>query len=605
MTRKNVLFFDVESYSATARWGMEPRKFVRLFQYAWGRDGEVHLTTDYDEMLEIIRSADLVVGHNITQFDLSVLFGTDSLEPLQMALQGKVLDTFVWANLRHPAPYSYTDRKGHTYFDAAKPENAKKWLSLDNLCFQFGLPGKFGDLKALAKKYNPKGTLIADLDYSLIPLDDEEFLEYAVQDVVALQGLASMMMDEGPITAYEWREMLLWAITDQITKNGILVDTDQAQARVDHLQEEKDRIMVDLVQNYGMPTEGKMPWRKKEGKEAIFAALATAGITPESYGDKWERTATGNPSLGGDVIKTLTEGTELEEFGEGLATLLGQRSLAQLALDSVQPDGRAHPDITALQRSGRWSMTKPGLTVWTKNEEKRYFVAAEGNVLSELDFSNADARAVAAVSGDPGFAKRFEPGVDGHDETGKIFFGEERYFADRDNLRPIAKAGGHAMAYRIGSKKLAKTVDVSQGEAQGFIDAYKAAYPWVARWQDDITAEGEKGFVVNDWGRKMPVDRDRSFTQSSALIGQSTTREMMGDSLIRIVEKGEPYIRSIRAIIHDALLLEFPADKGEAMRDVVRSCMEADFTPRSPRGQTIGFPVGVGPLADSWYTASH
>lgn len=603
--RKKVLFLDIESRSATERWAWTPKEFFRLGQYAWGRDGEVVLTSDYDEMIRVIREADLVVGHAILNFDLSVLFGTESMEPLRMALDGKVLDTFVLANLRYPSPFSYVNSKGQRLSDMSKPERAKKWLALDNLCFQFGLPGKFGSLQELAKKYNPKGTLVADLDYALIPLDDPDFLMYAEQDVVALQGLASKFVDESPITAYEWREMLLWAITDQITKNGILVDQEAAQARVDYLTEQRDKHMATMVEKYGMPTEGKQPWKSKAGKQAIFDALAEYGITPESMGDKWERTATGNPSLGGQVILDLTAGTELEEFGESLAILLGQRSLAQLALDSVQPDGLAHPDITSLQRSGRWSMTKPGLTVWTKNEEKKYFVADEGNVFAELDFSNADARAVAAVSGDFEFAKRFQPGVDGHDETGKIFFGKERYFSDRDRLRPIAKAGGHALAYRIGSKKLASTVDVTQAEAQTFIDNYKSVYRYVARWQDDITRIGESGFVVNDWGRRMPVDPDRSFTQSSALIGQSATREMMGDALIRIVQRGEAYIRSLRAIIHDALLCEFPEKNAKAMRDVVQSCMEADFVPKGRGTQTIHFPVGVGPLANSWYACSH
>lgn len=606
MTRKKVAFFDIETRSATERWAYEPREFFRLGQYAWGRDGAVTLTESYDEMIAVIREADLVVGHNILQFDLSVLFGTDSMEPLQMALDGRVLDTFVLANLRYPSPFSYVNSKGQRLSDMAKPERAKKWLALDNLCFQFGLPGKFGSLQELAKKYNPKGTLVADLDYALIPLDDPDFLLYAEQDVVALQGLASKFVDEAPISSYEWREMLLWAITDQITKNGFDVDREAAQARVDYLLAQREDLMVDLVQNYGMPPEGKMPWRTTAGKEAIFAALATAGITPESMGDKWERTATGNPSLGGQVILDLTAGTELEEFGVTLSTLLGQRSLAQLALDSIQPDGKAHPDITALQRSGRWSMTNPGLTVWTKNEEKRYFVAGEGNVIAGLDYSSADARAVAAVSGDPEFAKRFEPGADkSGDITGRIFFGEEFYNANRDALYPIAKAGGHAMSYRVGSKKLGATAGVSQSEAQGWIDNYKAAYPYVARWQDEITRQGETGWVTNDWGRRMPVDPDRSFTQSSALIGQSTTREMMGDALIRIVQRGEKYVRSLRAIIHDELLVVFPEKEGEAMRDVVRSCMEATFTPRSEQGQPIDFPVGIGPLAKTWYEATH
>lgn len=54
---------------------MEPREFFRLGQYGWGRDGDIVLTTDYDEMVEVVRSARLVIGHNIHSFDLTALFG--------------------------------------------------------------------------------------------------------------------------------------------------------------------------------------------------------------------------------------------------------------------------------------------------------------------------------------------------------------------------------------------------------------------------------------------------------------------------------------------------------------------------------------------------
>src|SRR5690242_5787142 len=83
---------------------MTPREFFRLGQYAWGREGEVVLTTDYDEMIAMIRKARLVIGHNIHQFDLSVLFGKDSLEPLEMALNKRVLDTYTWASVVMPTP---------------------------------------------------------------------------------------------------------------------------------------------------------------------------------------------------------------------------------------------------------------------------------------------------------------------------------------------------------------------------------------------------------------------------------------------------------------------------------------------------------------------
>src|SRR5690606_698026 len=209
------------------------------------------------------------------------------------------------------------------------------------------------------------------------------------------------------------------------------LDVPAAQARVAELQTRREAILKDLQDRYGFPTEGKSPWATDQGKAAILAALADYGITPETVdwpktpawekrditlreayakadeldrqADAWQAEIDSgelteykrgvrerwiardkakaaeiraNPlppayglSLGGEELIELTQGTGAEDLGRALAELKGQRSLAQLALDSMHPDGFVHPDITMLQRSGRWSTTNPGLTVWTSRGE--------------------------------------------------------------------------------------------------------------------------------------------------------------------------------------------------------------------------------------------
>lgn len=609
---KRYLFFDIESHNAGRQYGMSPREFFRLGQYAWN-DGDVVLTTDYDEMISVIRQADYVVGHNIVAYDMSVLFGKDSIEPLEMALAGKVIDSFVMAALVNPAPYSYWNKDGRQVFDAAKPERAMKWLSLDEQAHQLGVPGKMGNLKELAKKYQPEGTKVSDYDYSLIPLDDEDFLNYARQDVVATRHifnkLLEMQRQQNYSGEYIWREMVVNSINAQISRNGVVVDTAAAQARVDELSKEREEIMDWLVRDFDMPTNSKQPWKSNAGKGAIIKAFESFGIVPEKN-DTWARTASGAPSFAGETMIAISEGTEAEKLGRGLATLQGQRSLAQLALDSTYEDGRIHPDISCLQRSGRTSVQRPGLTVWTARGpgavEKRYFLADPDCYMVEMDYSAADARAVAAVSGDEEFAKRFEPGVDAHDLTGEIFFGHERYHADRARLRQIAKIGGHSLAYRVGARKLAASVGVTVAEATEFINNYRAAYPWVSAWQDKVTREGDKGHVTNWWGRKMTVDPDRSFNQSSALIGQSTTREVLFDGLIRIARDKLEVIRWLKMTVHDAVVWSIPKKDIEWAVPYIQEKMSMIFDPKTNVSQPIDFTLSTGPLdATDWFGAGH
>lgn len=608
---KRFLHFDIESKNAGTEYGTTPREFVRTFQYAWD-DGDVQITTDYDEMLELVRSARFLVGHNIIAFDLSVLFGKDSMEPLELALQGRVIDTFVLASLVNPAPYHYVNKDGRDVFDGAKPERAKKWLSLDEQAHQLGVPGKMGNLQELAKKYNPPKTLVRDLDYGLIPIDDPDFRAYMIQDVVAVRHiyreLLSMLKAQNYDGDYIWREMIVWSINAQISRNGVLVNTAEAQARVDELAAERDRIMEWLVRDFDMPTDSKMPWKSNAGKGAILKAFDSFGIHPEGN-DGWARTAKNAPSFSGETMLAISEGTEAEPLGRALATLQGQRSLAQLALDSTHPDGRIHPDIACLQRSGRTSVQRPGLTVWTARGpgaiEKRYFIADPGHVMVEMDFSAADARVVAAVSGDDEFAKRFEPGADPHEITGRIFF-KDVYDDDPAYYRNKTKPGTHGMSYRIGAKKLAATLDVTVPEALEFLENYRRTYPYVSAWQDRVTREGDRGFVTNTWGRRMVVDPDRSFNQSSALIGQSSTRELLFDGLIAIARERMELLRYLRMTVHDAIVWSLPKDGVEETVQYILSKMTQVFDPGTNVSQPIEFPMSVGPLdATDWYGAGH
>lgn len=606
------LFFDIETHNAGREYGMTPREFFRLGQYAWGRDGEVHLTTDYDEMISVIESARLVIGHNIHSFDLSALFGKDSGVPLQMALDKRVLDTYTWASVVMPSPDVWKDENGVSqYLIRGRQANlgvAMKWLGLNNLNTQLGIPTKIGNLYDIAKRYNPPKTAKKDIDYGLIPLDDPEFLEYAVQDVIAVRALAVKLLEiPGGVSDYVWREQKFAAICAQNSRNGLKLDVELATARVEALANKRDQIMSEVVSKYGLPTEGKAPWSTADGKAAIFAALADYGITPETRED-WPLTDTGNPSLSGDALVLLTEGTPAEDLGAALAELKGQRPLAQQALDYIHPDGLVHPEITYLQRSGRLSTTKPGLTVWTSRGpgaiEKSYFVARPGYKFVEFDYSNADARVVAAYSGDPEYLKRFQPGVDAHELTGRMVWGDEVYDSDPARYRQEAKMMTHAYSYGARPKTLSFQTKLPIETTTRFCQAMDDMYKLVVQWQRDSADRGERGSITNDWGRRMVVSKGRSFTQSSALLGQSGTREVLVDGLLRLAERDVRYMTMIKAQVHDAILVEIPeGEVDKAIEDIVE-CMSTVWKPQVG-GQAVEFTLSHGKPADNWFEAGH
>lgn len=672
------LFWDLETFSAGREIELGPDKFVRQMQYAFG-DGPVKTTYDRQEMLKLVRGARWNVSHNGISADLTWLFGYDSIEPLEMARDKKVIDSFYLSNLLVPAPQRFKMRSGRVAVETTDPvSHTMMWLGLDNLCFQLGLGGKLGDLKELAKKYNPPGTKVADYEYGLIDLNDPDFKAYGDQDIVAVRNLYKYLLAEIKKQEYPgdyiWREMYaLSAICGQIHRNGIGVDKEFAENRIAKQEERKIILMQELVEKYDFPTEGKSPWASAKGKEATLKAMADYGFTPENT-PEWPRTPKNAPKLGGKDLLLFAEGTEAEDFVRTLGELKGQRSTAQLVLDNLKPDGRVHPDITALQRSGRFSFTRPGITIFGDRTEelrqdKRIFRAGPGNVMAGFDYSNADARAMAALSGDHEYAVRFAEDDegnllhDGHNLSGEAVFGKEVYYggaSEEENpkppLRPVAKVYSHASNYGIGAYKLAMQLnlackqlgidlffwasagknkdgtyrakpiavpdayrkyvspnDTLTGEplpdtmflTRDMIDRAAEVYPFLARFKHEAYKEAEtNGYVTNAWGRRIYVHKSAAYTGGPAAYGQNATSECMKDAILRLCERGEYYIRALRAIIHDELLMEF--DEATIERDiaVVKECMEVDFEPKTRVGFPIRFPVGHG-WGKTWFDSGH
>lgn len=664
--------FDIETLSADLLYTTPPEEFFRLGGYKWAGSSDVVITADLEEMREVIRSADTVVGHNIHSFDLPAIFGHKSDEPLQMAMDRKVYDTWTHAVLVHPAPYMYTNRFG-VKAKGDSPEKMKAWFGLDEQAHQLGVKGKTHDLKELAYEFGdpslPKKERIKD-GFGKIPLDEPRYVEYLVGDVNASEVVGKALIRKGKLDSYAMREQEIEARKAVIQSNGFRVDRERAQARVDELAARREVILADLQERYGLPTDGVSPWKTDEGKIAILSALADQGITPKTV--DWPKTpvwskkaekieeskqkikaakekikgwkeeiATGdlpdrsqaarkrwidaqldvissltkNPlppafglSMGGDALKAVTAGTAAEDLGNALAELMGQRSLAQLALDCTHADGFVHPQITMLQRSGRWSTTEPGLTVWTARGpgaiEKAYFLPDnDDEVILEIDYSNADARAVAAMSGDKKFAERFEPGADGHLMNAIAAWGESVVLASPESkaeYRQKAKAPGHGWGYRIGFKKLGDMLG-DNDEGRKFKQNLDRTYRGVVSWQDRSSKEAARyGYVVNPWGRKMFVEKDREFTQGPALKGQSVTREIVCDALLAMPIKA---LRRVKAQIHDAMAFSVPKHAFERFRDGYIDLMEAELHPKG--GQYIKFPVDAGPPGANWYEAGH
>lgn len=300
------LTFDIETHSADLMYSMRPERFFRIGGYRWKGDPEVSITTELEELRDVIRRARWIVGHNIHAFDLKAIFGPESNEPVKFSMAGRVYDTIVHAGLVNPTPGKWTDRNGSLRIAPKKgwkPEQMMPWFGLDEQAFQLGVSGKTDDLVALAKEFVEPGEDIS-LGFGRIPVDDPRYRKYVVGDVEASERVAAELVKRGRLSGngeryddrdyvgYPMREQEIAARAAVISSNGWRVDIPAAVRRRDDLAARRDVLVGKLAADYGLPTDSDNPWSTNDGKRVIVNALADAGITPDTVDwpktDGWE-----------------------------------------------------------------------------------------------------------------------------------------------------------------------------------------------------------------------------------------------------------------------------------------------------------------------------
>lgn len=466
--------------------------------------------------------------------------------------------------------------------------------------------------EAKGSEYNPDNefgvlTLLSNLygGFDKIPQDDPDYTRYLDKDVLAQEGLflklSSLVRDESARSQrYIRREHYTSTATGRITLEGSRIDTDLNMRRWSEGQARLEAGKQLLHEKYGMPLEGKKPHVTNAGKAAFRAAILDTGISERALEANWPTGKDGFLLTGKDILNGFIPVFEKTKPGaaELCRTILamnGERSVYGTIMDHTV-DGKVYPYIGPDQSSGRWSMKRPGFTVLGKRGGK----ALERAVILPdtddewhiaIDADQVDARVVAAESQCPDYMKLFGPGIDLHSEVAfRVWPHQHQHGPDchteaRDGCgcgvirkchcerRDHAKVFGHGFSYGLGANGMAKQHGVDVEVAQNFVRGMTEAFPRLAAWKAEVReAAGALPYgeqapandsyrILHTWaGRPVRVERERAYTQATALLGQGGTRDVMAEAILRL----PPEIRRrVRAIIHDEIVLSIAAPTRE------------------------------------------
>ncbi|MBR6531445.1 MAG: DNA polymerase I [Clostridia bacterium] len=297
-------------------------------------------------------------------------------------------------------------------------------------------------------------------------------------------------------------------------------------------------------------------------------------------------------STNADVLEDLAEDYPI------VALVLEYRTLAKLKSTycdglkkCVAPDGRIHSTLNQTEtRTGRISSTEPNLQNIPVRSEvgrelRKFFVAKEGHVLVDADYSQIELRVLAHIADDERMLSAFNEGDDIHTITASQVFNMP-IEAVTPLMRTRAKAVNFGIVYGIGAFSLAKDIGVTRAEADRYIKGYLHKFSGVDSYMQKVIADAKQnGYVSTLFGRRRYLPE---LTASNAMLRnfgervarnmpiQGTAADIIKIAMIKVYErmKKENLKAQLIMQVHDELIVEAPEAEAETVCRIVKEEME-------------------------------
>ncbi len=261
--------------------------------------------------------------------------------------------------------------------------------------------------------------------------------------------------------------------------------------------------------------------------------------------------------------------------------------------------------------TGRLSSSNPNLqNIPIRSElgrkiRKAFIPSFKDGLLLSADYSQIELRVLAHMSADPMLISAFKNNEDIHKRTAMEIFGVSEKDVTKE-MRNHGKTLNFALIYQQGAFATARQLDISQKEAQEFIDKYFASFKSVKPFFEDILSHArEKGYVETIYGRrryfknlnvrnKGLVREDERAACNAPL--QGTAADIMKLAMIKVQKELEEKNLKSKLIlqVHDELVLDVSPDEKEDIEKLVLSCMEL--------GQPLKVPLVVDcAWGKNWY----
>lgn len=462
-------------------------------------------------------------------------------------------------------------------------------------------------IEKLASEYF--GTVIEKPEVKQLSLLDDvetDRSEYLAKCAVALgvlnERIGDKIKENGQEKLYHEVELPLVTVLAHLEINGFLVDDNQLKEFADKLGEKIDALTNEIYMLAGEEFNINSP---KQLGVILFEKLELKPV---------KKTKTGY-ATNADVLEKLRDKHPIVNF------IMEYRQLAKLK--STYCDGlravvnpnthRIHSVFTqTVTVTGRLSSTEPNLqNIPTRTELgreiRKMFVAKEGYVLVDADYSQIELRVLAHIANDETMINAFRNNEDIHAVTASQVLGIPLEDVTKEQ-RSSAKAVNFGIVYGIGEFSLAQDLHISVKEAKAYIESYLEKYHGVRNYMESIKEQAKKdGYVKTMLNRiryipelKSPNYNIRQFGERVALNTpiQGTAADIIKLAMVRVDNRliNEGLKSKLILQVHDELIVEAYKDEVDKVKQILSEEMQG--------AMELNVPLKVDmSTGHSWYDA--
>ena len=390
---------------------------------------------------------------------------------------------------------------------------------------------------------------------------------------------------------------------EKLTK--ILEEIEMPLARV-LVSMETDGVQIDLegIDRFGEELKAKI----KETEEEVYSLAGESFNigSPKQLGNILfeklmlpfgKKTKTGY-STNADVLEELRDKHPIiDKITDYRAFTKLQSTYVSGLKAAVCEDGRVHTTFKQTEtRTGRISSAEPNIQNIPVRTElgrnmRKFFVAKEGCVLVDADYSQIELRVLAHLAGDKLMQQSFLSGDDIHTITASQVFNQPIEWVTPE-LRSRAKAVNFGIVYGIGAFSLSKDTGVSVAEAKRYIEAYLSKYSGVDGFMKKVIADAQKNLYVETlFGRRRyipEINAANKVVQAAAkriamnTPIQGTAADIIKLAMIKVFERLEREQLPARLIlqVHDELIVEvkeeYAGQAAEILKQEMENCIKLD-----------------------------